>query len=131
MPKFSETSKARLAKCDARLQEIFYAVVTKADCSILEGHRNEQKQRMMLMQGRTKLAWPNSKHNRVPSLAVDVAPYPIIWDERERFIYFAGFVKGIAAAKGIGLRWGGDWDMDNSLKDNRFDDLVHFELIES
>jgi hypothetical protein len=27
------------------------------------------------------------------------------------------------------LRWGGDWDMDTEVKDNKFDDLVHFELV--
>ena len=42
--------------------------------------------------------------------------------------YFAGVVKGIASQMGIGIRWGGDWDMDTEVKDNRFDDLVHFEL---
>ena len=29
---------------------------------------------------------------------------------------------------GIDLIWGGDWDGDTDLKDNAFDDLVHFEL---
>ena len=28
----------------------------------------------------------------------------------------------------INLRWGGDWDQDTEVKDNRFDDLGHFEL---
>jgi len=27
------------------------------------------------------------------------------------------------------VRWGGDWDRDTELKDNRFMDLVHIELI--
>jgi hypothetical protein len=31
---------------------------------------------------------------------------------------------------GIELRWGGDWSMDFEVKDNRFDDLVHFEIVE-
>jgi len=29
---------------------------------------------------------------------------------------------------GLKIRWGGDWDMDTQTKDNKFDDLVHFEL---
>ena len=29
----------------------------------------------------------------------------------------------------IKLRWGGDWDRDTQVKDNSFDDLLHFELI--
>jgi peptidoglycan L-alanyl-D-glutamate endopeptidase CwlK len=42
--------------------------------------------------------------------------------------YFAGFVKGVASQMGIPIRWGGDWNSDNNLKDNKFDDLPHFEL---
>jgi hypothetical protein len=26
------------------------------------------------------------------------------------------------------IRWGGDWDMYTKTKDNKFDDLVHFEI---
>jgi hypothetical protein len=29
---------------------------------------------------------------------------------------------------GINLRWGGDWDQDWEVKDNKFDDFPHFEL---
>ena len=34
----------------------------------------------------------------------------------------------VAKSMGITLRWGGDWDMDTQVKDNKFDDLVHFEI---
>ena len=30
---------------------------------------------------------------------------------------------------GIKIRWGGDWDSDTQVNDNKFDDLVHFEEI--
>jgi len=35
---------------------------------------------------------------------------------------------GTAQSLGYPLRWGGDWDGDTETNDNRFDDLVHFEL---
>ena len=82
------------------------------------------------------LRWPQGKHNSMPSQAVDVAPYPINWHDRERFHYFAGYVMGVAERlRQEGkirsyLRWGGDWSMDTQVKDNRFDDLVHFEIVE-
>ena len=79
-------------------------------------------------EGFSKLQYPKGKHNQYPSLAVDVAPYPIDWKDRERFTYFAGFVMGIAASMGLTIRWGGDWDRDTELKDNNFDDLPHFEI---
>jgi len=31
---------------------------------------------------------------------------------------------------GVDLRWGGDWDGDTEVRDNGFDDLVHFEIVE-
>ena len=34
-----------------------------------------------------------------------------------------------AKAMGIDLRWGGDWDRDTEVRDNSFDDLVHFEIV--
>ena len=46
------------------------------------------------------------------------------------FHYFGGFVLGIASQMGLKIRWGGDWDRDTEVKDNRFDDLPHFEIRE-
>lgn len=63
-------------------------------------------------------------------MAVDVVPYPVDWQDRDRFHYFAGFVLGMATARGVKLRWGGDWDSDTEVDDNVFDDLPHFELAE-
>ena len=30
----------------------------------------------------------------------------------------------------IKIRWGGDWDSDNIMKDQTFNDLPHFEIID-
>jgi hypothetical protein len=30
---------------------------------------------------------------------------------------------------GIAIRWGGDWDQDGFVADERFLDMPHFELI--
>jgi hypothetical protein len=30
----------------------------------------------------------------------------------------------------VRVRWGGDWDGDFETKDNKFDDLVHFEILD-
>jgi len=127
--KFSETSKKRLDTCHTDLQRVFYEVVKQFDCSILDGHRGKERQNAYFRARKSKKQWPNSKHNTYPSLAVDVAPYPIDWDDLERFRYFAGYVMGIAHSMGIRLLWGGDWDGDTDLKDQTFNDLCHFELI--
>ena len=128
MPKFGKKSKSRLRTCDDELQSLFNEVVKYFDCSVLVGYRGRNEQNTAYESGHSQVEWPNGKHNKNPSVAVDVAPYPIDWDDRERFIYFGGFVKGCAFRMGIPLRWGGDWDNDTKLSDNKFDDLVHYEL---
>ena len=128
MPKFGKRSKERLATCDERLQKVFNEVINYVDCSVLEGHRSAERQDKLFEEGKTKVKYPNGRHNANPSNAVDVAPYPIDWDDRERFHLFAGFVIGIAKSMGITLRWGGDWNMNFEVDDNQFDDFPHFAL---
>ena len=128
MPKFGNTSLRRLKTCDARIVKVFQTVVKTFDCTVLEGHRTRARQKELVAEGKSKTM--KSKHLYEPSRAIDIAPYPIDWEDRERFTYFAGFVMGVASQLGIDLRWGGDWDQDTEVKDNRFDDLVHFELMD-
>ena len=129
MPKFSEKSLAKLATCHPLLQRVFHEVVQNFDCTILEGHRDKDRQNQMVAEGKSQVRWPDGKHNTLPSCAVDVTPYPIAWDDRERQTLFAGYVLATAKAMGIDLRWGGDWSMDFEVRDNQFDDLVHFEIV--
>ena len=128
MPKFGYKSKKRLKTCDEDLVFLFEEVVKYFDCTVLEGHRGKRLQNKYFKEGKSKLQYPDGNHNKIPSFAVDVVPYPIDWEDRERMTYFAGFVKGIAIMLGIPIRWGGDWNGNNDLKDNNFDDLPHFEL---
>ena len=130
MPRFGSRSKKRLATCDDRLQDLFKEVVKHFDCSVIQGHRGKADQNKAFDEGRSKLRYPDGNHNAVPSKAVDVAPYPIDWSDRDRFHYFSGFVLGIASQMGLKIRWGGDWDRDTQVKDNKFDDLPHFEIRE-
>ena len=107
---------------------LFKEVIRYVDCSILEGHRGQDRQDSLYEEGKTKGKYPRGRHNASPSRAVDVVPYPVDWKDRERMTLFAGFVLGIASQMGINIRWGGDWDQDFEVKDNMFDDFPHFEL---
>ena len=105
MPSFGKSSQDKLATCDPRLQKVFNEVVKYFDCTVIEGHRGEEAQNKAFAEGKSKLKYPQSKHNKIPSLAADVLPYPIDWNDTNRMRYFAGFVVGIAATMGIKLRW--------------------------
>lgn len=128
MPAFGKSSQDKLATCDPRLQKVFNEVIKYFDCTVIEGHRGEEAQNKAFAEGKSKLKYPQGKHNKIPSLAADVLPYPIDWNDTNRMRYFAGFVVGIAATMGIKLRWGGDWNQNTELKDNSFNDLPHFEI---
>ncbi len=129
MPSFSPRSRNILQSCDSQLQVLFSTIITNFDCIVVSGYRSKIEQDNLFQRGLSKLKFPLSKHNKSPSRAVDVYPYPIDWQDRDRFHYFAGYVLGRAEHFGYKLRWGGDWDRDWQVRDNVFDDLGHFELI--
>lgn len=129
MPNFSNRSQEKLNSCHIDLQKIFNVVIQNYDCTILEGHRSDEKQDELFRQGKSQLRAGQSKHNQNPSMAVDVAPYPINWNDRVKFYHFVGYVKATADQLGIKIRCGADWDNDNDLHDQTFFDLVHFELL--
>ena len=128
MPNFGRRANKNLVTCDQRLQDVFNKVIKYVDCAVIAGHRDERTQDRLFSEGKTKVQYPMGRHNSNPSRAADVVPYPIDWNDRERFHLFAGFVLGIARSMGIKLRWGGDWNMNFEVDDNKFDDFPHFEI---
>lgn len=129
MPTFGKTSVKRLATCDARLQMIANAAIKRIDFTVLCGHRGEQEQNDAFERGTSKLKFPHSKHNKKPSRAMDLAPYPINWDDLDRFKALAMIVLDEATKLGVKIRWGGDFNR-NGLPDDKFKDLPHFEIDE-
>lgn len=127
MPSFGERSEAVLATVDADIVRVMREVVKHFDCRAISGHRGEEEQERLFAEGKTKARYGQSPHNRNPSMAVDIVPYPVDWQDTDRMTYFAGFVVGTAKRMGVDLTWGGDWNRDTHLSDNRFDDFPHFE----
>jgi|TARA_R100001530_G_scaffold32972_1_gene25861 hypothetical protein len=125
MPRFGSRSRRRLKGVDAKLVNVLNETIKLMDITVIEGVRSKKRQAELLKKGATKVKY--SKH--MEGKAVDVAPYPIQWKDRERFHYMGGIVRGVASQMGVKVRWGGDWDSDGEIKDNNFDDLVHIELV--
>ena len=124
-------SEEKLKSCTQAIQAVFKEVDrrNKFRFKVSEGHRSPERQKELYDKGRSQVK--HGKHNEMPSQAVDIIPLQpkdkIDWNDRELFTFFAGYVLGVADSMGISLRWGGDWDDDKDLKDNNFNDLVHFE----
>jgi len=128
MPQFSVVSQNALATAHPDLQRLFNEVIKHKDCMVLIGHRDQAAQDAAVAAGNSKTPWPTSKHNSIPSLAVDVVPVPLNWNDKSAFDYFGGFVLGVAGMLGISIRWGGDFGMNDNLHDDKFVDMPHFEL---
>ena len=124
MYKFGKRSRERLKGVDSRLVNVLNELIKMMDVTVIEGLRSAERQKKLLKKGATKVKY--SKH--MEGKAVDLAPYPIDWEDRDRFYYMGGMVRGIAKQLGIKIRFGGDWDSDGETKDNQFDDLVHIEI---
>lgn len=128
MPVFGEKSKERLAECHPNLQRLFNEVIKHYDCTVVCGHRGEADQEEAVRTGKSKEHFPHSKHNSSPSMAADVVPMPVDWNDIKKFMHFAGFVQGIATSLEINIRWGGDFNGDLNLHNDKFVDAPHFEL---
>ncbi len=130
MYKFGARSTRNLSTCHQDLQRLFNEVIKHYDCSVLCGHRPKEDQDKAYHSGNSSKDWPESTHNRYPSSAVDVIPWPVDWGAERRFYMFVGIVRGVASMMGIKIRVGADWDGDMEVKDQNFHDLPHVELIE-
>jgi peptidoglycan L-alanyl-D-glutamate endopeptidase CwlK len=134
MPSFGTTSRAKLSTCHEDLVQVMEEVVKWIDIAVICGHRGKTAQDEAFFSNKSKLRWPNSKHNSIPSMAVDVALYPIDWSDEHTFSLVAGRVLQVAdqmlAAGKIHHKvvWGGDWDRDGWTKDTGFYDSPHFQL---
>ena len=126
MPRFGKRSKERLKGVDVKLVNVLNELVKIMDVTIIEGLRTKERQEELVKQGASKTKF--SKH--IEGKAVDVAPYPIDWEDRDRFHYMGGMIRGIAKQLNLRIRFGGDWDSDGDTKDNNFDDLVHIEILD-
>ena len=119
--RFSQRSLDNLATCHPDLQSIFHEVIKWVDCSVICGYRGMEEQNRAFRQGKSMLRYPQSNHNFNPSLAIDVIPYPVDWQDIDSFYRLASIVKTIADTKGIKIRWGGDF--------KNFFDGPHYELV--
>lgn len=118
--KYGRASMDKLATCHPKLQQLCLEIIKHRDVTILYGHRGEHDQNELFDQGKSKKKYPDSKHNSLPSRAVDMAFYPIDWNDLVKWEEFKEFVKDTAKKLNIDIIAGGDW--------KTFKDYPHFQL---
>lgn len=127
MAEFGTLSLSRLSTCHTKLVELCNAVVSWFDITVLCGHRGKVEQHAAFINGYSKKDWPDSLHNTLLSLAVDITPYPVDLNDRSRHILMGGVMLAEARRLGIPIIWGGDWNADFQFN-QRFEDMYHIEL---
>ena len=136
MPKFSKQSLDKLSTCHEDLQKVMHEAIKHIDFTVLYGYRTPEEQFELYKKGRKLVdgKWvkvgttvtnldgkaKKSNHNYNPSRAVDVAPYPIDWNDIQRFKDLAIVIKEAAKTVGVDIVWGGDW--------KSFKDYPHYEV---
>lgn len=126
MPKFSNASKQRLATCHEDIRTVCNELIKYIDFSVICGHRGKADQDKAFKEGKSKLQFPKSAHNPIPSHAVDITPYPLDWNDIGSFKELHGaFVVVAQKLKEEGkikseFVWGGNW--------KKLKDYPHYEL---
>lgn len=135
MFKFGKTSKENLSQVHPDLQTLCQAVLDRGifDFGVTCGHRNEEEQNKAFFSGVSKAKWPDSKHNKMPSDAIDFVLYvngKATFREQDKPGYYmaVGVFRAMANKLGIPIRCGADWDGDFDITDQTLHDLCHIEL---
>lgn len=121
------TSKLKLATCHPDLRRLIQAAADGVDAgdlrwagiediTVFYGYRGEAEQTAAFESGASKSPWPTSKHNRIPSDAADVLPYPELWTSDLKCRVLHAYIRGLARVMGIDLR-SIDWDPAHIQRD--------------
>jgi peptidoglycan L-alanyl-D-glutamate endopeptidase CwlK len=78
--------KDRLEGCHEDLIRLLECVGKDHEISIICGFRNKEDQDADYASGASKAKWPKSEHNTIPSIAADVFPCPLDWNDIDAFL---------------------------------------------
>lgn len=120
----TSASLKRLKECDPRLVKLIMRVDELYPCHVICGHRGEADQNKAFAEKKSKLKFPNSKHNSTPSKAVDVVPGTgkvIPWADLKPWEILCHTIEQAADEQGLKIRLGRDFS---------FKDWPHCELVD-
>lgn len=139
---FGKKSQEKINTCHKDLQLIFKESlkVSMVDFGVSEGNRSLKKQKEYFDKGLSKIDGVNrkGKHNYTPSMAGDIYAYvknkPGHAYDLNYLLYLGGVIT--STAKRLlnegkvthKLRWGANFDRDNEILEQAFDDAPHYEL---
>lgn len=131
--KLGKTSLARLKGVDETLVNVVKRAIeiSEVDFTVLEGLRTLERQRELYAQGRTapgKIVTWTMKSRHIEGKAVDLVPYPLDWNDLDKFNKIKDAMFQAAKELDVNLRWGADWDGDGNYREKGEYDSPHFEI---
>ena len=131
--KLGKTSLARLQGVDETLVNVVKRAIeiSEVDFTVLEGVRTLERQRELYAQGRTapgKIVTWTMKSRHIEGKAVDLVPYPLDWNDIDKFNKIKDAMFQAAKELDVNLRWGADWDGDGNYREKGEYDSPHFEI---
>ncbi len=79
--------------------------VSPFDLTITCGFRGAKEQKEAFDRGTSQLLFPASKHNRRPAEGVDIEPFPLDYENTQRYYILAGMMISKSKEWDIPLRW--------------------------
>lgn len=133
---FTPKEIQRLETIHPKLRAVIYEAGQIVDFYIVCGFRDKIDQDLAYEKGFSKVRFPNSRHNKSDdprfgegtSDAVDLCPFPIDWNDRQKFYKIYNAMISASQKLKIPIRAGADFNQDGNLKNDKFVDLPHFEL---
>lgn len=122
----------KLNQLDGSLRKVIVEVSKIIPLKVICTHRGVEEQNKAFAEGKSKVKFPNSKHNKMPSLAVDVVPLingQIDWNNTKQFAFLAGYILATAKQMNIDVRMGIDFNNNLVIGDDKFLDCPHIELV--
>jgi len=132
--KLSNRSLRRMAGVNQKLVNIVELAIqrTPIDFGVawMGGLRTAEEQNQLFKDGYSKCDGYeiHSKHQLGNAVDLNVFVGSKFVENKEMLCVVAGVMFACADELNINIRWGGDWDSDSDLRDNKFNDLYHYEL---
>lgn len=126
MANFGQKSTKHLNTGHPKLIKLAYEVIKEYDHSVICCYRDEIEQNIAFEKGNSTVLFPNSRHNHLPSTAMDVIPYPKGFNASDReFIEMIAHYMRASKKLDILIDWGGFFILRNG---KHFFDGAHIQL---
>lgn len=133
--KLSERSLQRAKDVNSKLINLILLAIrrTPIDFGVAYqgGKRTPEEQNQLFKEGYSKCDGYEilSKHQSGDAIDLNVFVRAKVIDNKEMLCVIAGVMFSCAEELNIKIRWGLDWNKNGDIRDNKFNDQYHFELI--